>query len=223
MGHGLGIPARCGAVAGQDYSSRHKCHSNGRSSDRTEPRPYVRGPSLDSAARSGRILAVPVSGKELLDLRRYGGIGAEVETNGRSAVSARRQAASTSTAFSTRTPSRPIRRAKSAYGRSGRDWEGRNCGDPLSAHRPGDLVEVAVVEHRDHQPGVLPLPPVLGGGDEFGHAVHLHGAVSDDRDRGTVGMREFRADEVRHPGPMVASVPDRDPRITLSGSRASRA
>src|SRR5690606_25923250 len=67
-------------------------------------------------------------------------------------------------------------------------------------HLTGDLVEVAVVQHRHDQPRVGPLAVVLRGGDQFHHAVHLHGAVADQGDRGPVGVGELRADGVRHAG-----------------------
>src|SRR5690606_36723452 len=68
------------------------------------------------------------------------------------------------------------------------------------AHLPGDLVEVAVVQHGDDEPRVGPLAVVLRGRDQLHHAVHLHGAVSDEGDGGPVGVGELRADGVRHAG-----------------------
>ncbi len=55
-----------------------------------------------------------------------------------------------------------------------------------------------VVQYRDDQARVGPLPVVLRGGDQLGEAVHLHGAIADDRDGGPVGTGELGADHVGH-------------------------
>ncbi len=103
---------------------------------------------------------------------------------------------------------------------------GTGGGSGQRPNLPGDLVEVEVVEHADDQPRVLPVLVVLGRGDEFSHAVHLHGAVADEGHRRAVGMGELRPDRVRHPGPGLAGVPESDPRMaprrTCSTSHSRR-
>jgi hypothetical protein len=60
--------------------------------------------------------------------------------------------------------------------------------DPLL---PGDLVEILVVEDAHHPAGIDPLTPVFGDRDEFGHVIHLHGAVPDKAHDGPFRMRKF--------------------------------
>ena len=70
----------------------------------------------------------------------------------------------------------------------------------LGPHLPGHLVEVVVVQHGHDQAGVGPLLPVPLDGDELGHAVHLHGAITHQGDGRTVGMGELGPDDIGHPG-----------------------
>ena len=65
--------------------------------------------------------------------------------------------------------------------------------DPLL---PGHLVEILVVKDSHHPAAVGPLTPVFGDCDEFGHVAHLHGAVTNEADHGSIWMREFCCDSV---------------------------
>ncbi len=65
---------------------------------------------------------------------------------------------------------------------------------------PGDLVEVLVVEHAADPLRVLPFLPVLGHGDQFGHVVHLHRAVTHYRHHRALGVRELGGDRIGHGG-----------------------
>jgi hypothetical protein len=48
-----------------------------------------------------------------------------------------------------------------------------------------------VVEDTHDPAAVGPPTPVFGDRDEFGHVVHLHGAVTNEADHGSIWMREF--------------------------------
>jgi len=70
----------------------------------------------------------------------------------------------------------------------------------IAAHRPhlpGHHVEVAVGEHQDDEARVDPVVAVLGDGEQLVHAVHLHGAVADERDHGPAWVGELGRDRVR--------------------------
>ena len=67
--------------------------------------------------------------------------------------------------------------------------------DPLL---PGDLVEVLVVEDADDPAMVPPLPPILRDRDQFSHVIHLHGAVADERNYGTIWIGIFGSDGIGH-------------------------
>ena len=76
-------------------------------------------------------------------------------------------------------------------------------GDELgvSRHRallPGDLVEVAVVEHEHDQALVAPALAVLGDREQLSQPVHLHSAVAHEREHRAIGIRELGRDRVWH-------------------------
>ena len=73
----------------------------------------------------------------------------------------------------------------------------------VARHRallPGDLVQVAVVEHEHDQSLVWPLIAVLGDRDQLVDAVHLHRPVADQRKHRPVGMGELCGDRVGDTG-----------------------
>jgi hypothetical protein len=57
---------------------------------------------------------------------------------------------------------------------------------------------ILVVEYANDPAWVRPTLPVLLDGDQFGHVVHLHGAVTHEGVHRTVGMGELGADGVGH-------------------------
>ncbi len=119
-------------------------------------------------------------------------------TTGRSAASASSQAASTSSGRSTRMPRSPSRSAYPAYGKCGSAWLVSKRGSPsVSRCSHGDLGQLAVVQHEHDEPRVVPVLPPAGDGDELGDAVHLHGAVADERDHRTSGPLELGRETVR--------------------------
>ncbi len=67
--------------------------------------------------------------------------------------------------------------------------------DPLL---PGDLVQVAVVEHEHDEPRVAPAGVVVSDVDQLVDAVHLHRAVAGAGDDRPVGMGELRRDCIGH-------------------------
>ena len=74
---------------------------------------------------------------------------------------------------------------------------------PARVHHPllpRHLIQIFVVEHADDQPLIWPSVIIFGDGDEFGHVVHLHRPVADQRHDRPVGVRELGADRIRHRG-----------------------
>lgn len=63
---------------------------------------------------------------------------------------------------------------------------------------PGHLVEIAVVQHQHDEGRRVPALPVLLHGDQFGVAVHLHGAVADHRHHRPLRIGELGGDGVGH-------------------------
>jgi hypothetical protein len=70
--------------------------------------------------------------------------------------------------------------------------------DPLL---PRHLIEIFVVKDADDPAMVLPLAPVFRYRNEFGHVVHLHRAVADQRDNRAIRLRVFGGDGVGHSRP----------------------
>ena len=65
---------------------------------------------------------------------------------------------------------------------------------------PADHVEIAIVEHDHDEPWIDETVPIFRDGDELVDAVHLHGAVADHGDDGTVRVRQLRRKRVRNRG-----------------------
>ncbi|CAM5649063.1 hypothetical protein SANTM175S_02662 [Streptomyces antimycoticus] len=167
-------------------------------------------------------------------------------TNGRSAPSALCQAASPPSGFSTRTPPRPMEWAKSAYRTSGRAWQGRNCGAPDMARisqvtwlrswllrtatisrgsRHSDQYLAAVMSSAMPFICMAPSPTMASAGRSgwanlapmtYGTPGPMVARVPDSEPRMDPRMRRWRAYQ-------FAAEPESAARITSWGSRASRA
>ncbi|CAM5713542.1 hypothetical protein SALBM135S_05002 [Streptomyces alboniger] len=135
-------------------------------------------------------------------------------TKGRSAASACRQAAWTSPGFSTRTPPSPTERAKSAYGTSGMCCEASNCGAPSMARISqvtwlrSPLFSTATTSRGSlHRFQYLEM--VMSSAMPFICIAPSPTMAMAGRS----GWANLAPMTYGTPGPMVASVPESDPRM----------
>ncbi len=75
------------------------------------------------------------------------------------------------------------------------------------------------MQDRDDQAGVVPLVPVPFDRDQLGQAVHLHGAVTGERDDRPLRMSNLAPMAYGTPGPIVARLPDSEPRMSPRNCR----
>jgi len=163
----------------------------------------------DAPAGSRRLSAVPW--RHPSPARRWRGAGwagmsgSVPEVKYRRAASAARawsQAAATCSGLSTAAPCRPRLRANPSYETSGSCWDSVNFGAPFHRpHLPGDWLRSLLCSHRDDQPRIGPLLPVVLDRDQLGEAVHLHGPVPAKTMTGRPGWPNFAPIPYGTPGP----------------------
>ena len=119
---------------------------------------------------------------------------------------------------------RPRLAANAAKSTSGRFCDSANFGEPAIARIShvtwfrSLLCRIATIRRGSSHSSPVPLDR-----DQLGHAVHLHGAVTDERDDGPLRVTELGADRVRHAGAHGReSARQRSPHVAaeLAGCRA---